>query len=49
MSFFLGGAGTGITGPQEDSNEGKLCLPPNSKDGVGQGGSKGEEEMEGRG
>ena len=24
---FLGGAGTGMTGPQEDSNEGKLCLP----------------------
>jgi hypothetical protein len=25
-SFSCGGAGTGITGPQEDSNEGKLCL-----------------------
>ena len=25
--IFLGKAGTGMTGPQEDSNEGKLCLP----------------------
>ena len=25
--IYLGGAGTGMTGPQEDSNEGKLCLP----------------------
>ena len=23
----MGGAGTRMTGPQEDSNEGKLCLP----------------------
>ena len=33
---FLGGAGTGMTGPQENSNEGKLCLP--LKMGVVKGG-----------
>jgi hypothetical protein len=44
--IFLRGAGPGMTGPQEDSNEGKLCLPLKMGGGGGQGGTKGEEEIE---
>ena len=44
----MGGAGTGMTGPQEDSNEEKLCLPLKIGEGLVKV-EKGEEEIEGRG
>jgi hypothetical protein len=49
MVSFFGGAGIGMTGPQEESNDGELCLPLKMRGRGGQRGSKGEIEMEGRG